>query len=420
MASFTPQPDQAPAPLPAHLFQLDSYQRRCHAEITRVFEHDGAPAVTLSQTVFYPTAGGQLHDLGTLMPQTGEHIHVLDVFKQEGEVVHVLEPSAPSLQIGDAVAAHLDWRRRYHHMLRHSGQHLLSQAFIRTSHAYETRSVSLTSAVCTLDLAGEPDEAAALEAETLVNNVARQNLPVHAFEVPEHDLFAYKLRRPPKVSGMIRLVNMGGWELSACGGTHVKSTGEVLPIKVVKLERVKGGLTRVHFVVGQEALDDYRLKHEVASGLALEFSSQVDDVPARVTSLQEDVSNLKRDLHTLQGRYAKLLASEWYAAAEQVNGVHVVKQQLATEDAELLRPLAQALIAKDNTVVLLGVSHADKARLLFARSEGVAQDMNALLQKVLPQVDGRGGGKADMAQGAGTKTEGLEEALEQAALNLAR
>lgn len=419
MASFTPQPDQAPAPLPSHLFQLDSYQRRCHAEVTRVFEHEGAPAVTLSQTVFYPMAGGQLHDVGTLMPETGEHIHVVDVFKQEGAVVHVLESSA-MLQAGDTVAAHIDWRRRYHHMLRHSGQHLLSQAFVRTSDAYETRSVSLTSPVCTLDLAGEPDEAAALEAETLVNNVARQNLPVHAFEVPERNLFAYKLRRPPKVSGMIRLVNMGGWELSACGGTHVRSTGEVLPIKVVKLERVKGGLTRVHFVVGQEALNDYRLKHDVASGLAREFSSQVDDVPARVASVQEDVSNLKRDLHTLQGRYAKLLANDWYAAAEQINGVFVVKQQLTTEDAELLRPLAQALIAKDNTVVLLGVSQAGKARLLFARSEGVEQDMNALLQQALPLVEGRGGGKADMAQGAGTNTEGIEGALEQATLNLAR
>ncbi len=414
-------PEQAPLPLPPQLYQVDSYVRTCWAEVTSLSEHAGQPAVTLSQTVLYPTSGGQLHDTGSLTLEsisedTDTSVEVVDVIKQNGDVLHILAEAG--LEPGQRVQASINWARRYRHMQRHSGQHLLSQAFVRVNSAFATQSVSLASPVCTLDLAGDPDEQAAQAAEALVNQIARSGLPVNAFKVPEERLREYRLRRPPKVTGIIRLVNMGGWELSACGGTHVKSTAEVLPLKVVKLERVKSGLIRVHFVIGEEALDDYNLKHTVTSGLALDFSSQVEDVPARVSSLKTSLTETKQQMNAQGQRYAALLAERLYSTAEPLGEVKLIVHQLEADDSTLARPLASALAAKDDVIVLLGTVKDDKAQLIFARSQGLEHDINALLKTSLSAIDGRGGGKPDFAQGAGSKVNGLAEALEVARASL--
>src|SRR5690606_19724117 len=109
---------------------------------------------------------------------------------------------------------------------------------------YHTRSVSMRGPDCTLDLTGEPDEEALAAAEEEVNAAARRALPVMTFEVPEEGLGHYRLRRPPKVRGLVRLVAVGDYDLVACGGTHLRSSAEALPVKVMGLERVRGGLTR--------------------------------------------------------------------------------------------------------------------------------------------------------------------------------
>lgn len=414
-------PEHAPLPLPPQLYQVDSYVRTCWAELTSLSDYAGQPAVTLSQTVFYPTSGGQLYDTGSLSLETNSEntdtsVEVVDVVKHAGDVLHVLAEA--SLTPGQRVYASINWQRRYRHMQRHSGQHLLSQAFVRLNRDFATQSVSLTSPICTLDLAGEPDEYAAQQAETLVNNIARSGLPVSAFNVPEERLGEYRLRRPPKVTGTIRLVNMGGWELSACGGTHIKNTAEILPLKVVKLERVKSGLIRVHFVVGEEALDDYALKHSVASELALGFSSQVEDLPARVSSLKTSLTETKQQMNAQGQRYAALLAERLYQVSESLADAKLIVHQLEADDSTLIRPLASTLAAQDDVIVLLGTVSNDKAQLIFARSQTLLQDMNALLKASLTVIDGRGGGKPDFAQGAGSNVDGLAEALELARASL--
>ena len=249
--------------------------------MTAVREEGGAPWVALDQSLFYPESGGQLADAGTL-----EGFTVTDVQKRDGSVWHRLEGAGRYSSVGASVTGSLDWRRRYRHMQRHSAQHLLSQAFLRVNPGFETRSVSLTSAVCTLDLGGEPGEADCGEAEHLVNAVCYQNLPIRAFEVDEQDLGRYALRRPPKVTGRVRLVEMGDWELSACGGTHLRTTAEALPVKVLGAERVKRDMVRVRFSAGMEALDDYLLKHRVVTSLSRALSTPPAALAERVATLR--------------------------------------------------------------------------------------------------------------------------------------
>jgi len=389
-----------------HHYQKDSYRTTFQAVVVA----QQGDWVRLSETYFYPTSGGQRHDTGVLESAT-EHAEVRDVQLRDGGVWHRLEGEAPG--VGTPVSGTLDWARRYRHMQRHSAQHLLSQVFMQLDPAFETRSVSLLGPVCTLDLAGNPQPADLRSAEVLVNRVAYANLEILAFEIDEDELVSYPLRRPPKVSGRIRLVQMGDFERSACGGTHLRRTGEALPVKLTRLERIKGELARVSFMAGWEALDDLRAKHEGMAELALGFNTQPDTVPERVEALKLELSRAKRALTLSRQRLARNLAERLHREAEG----RPVAFQLPPDDADLLGPLAQALAGYEGSVALLGAVQEGRAQLLFARHEDGHGDMNDVLQTALTQLDGRGGGNAVRAQGSGDAA-GLAEALQAAAEQL--
>lgn len=395
------------------LEQRDSYQTRFDSTVTALEERGGGRWAALAESCFYPESGGQGADLGWL--DVGRtRLRVTDVQKRGGGVWHRLEGEG-GLAVGQRVSGEIEWPRRYRHMQRHSGQHLLSQAFVRLDPAFETRSVSLAGPVCTLDLAGGPDAEACERAETLVNEVAYQNLPIRAFEVDERELGRYPLRRPPKVSGRVRLVQVGDWELSACGGTHLRSSAEALPIKLLGQGRVKGELTRVSFCCGWEALADYREKHRVVVELARAVSAQTSELPARVAALQDELRAAQARLREAQERLAEAEAARLLQGARRL-GPHRVVHALVEGEAQ---SLAAALCRRPDVIALLGQAQGEKASLLFMRGAAASADMNRLLREVLPLVEGRGGGKPDRAQGGGSRLAGLEQALERAAALLA-
>lgn len=392
-------------------FQEDSYRTTFQAEVVA---QQGA-WVQLSETYFYPTSGGQLHDTGVL-ESVARQVEVSDVQLRDSQVGdaqvwHRLE--GEPFAIGTLLSGTLDWARRYRHMQRHSAQHLLSQVFAQLNPAFETRSVSLLSAVCTLDLSANPQDDDLRHAEVLVNRAAYANLEVRAFEIDERELGSYPLRRLPKVSGRIRLVQMGDFELSACGGTHLRRTGEALPIKITKHERVKGELTRVSFMAGWEAFDDLRTKYESLGKLALGFSAQPGEVLGRVEALRLELSATKRALTQSRYRLAQGLAERLH---NQASG-QVIVYQLLAEDADLLAPLAQLLVSYRGTMALLGTVQGNRAQLLFTRDETTSSDMRDVLQVALTRLNGRGGGSAARAQGSGDAF-GLAEALSAAAEQL--
>lgn len=368
--------------------------------------------VALDRSAFYPESGGQPADTGTL-----GGTRVRDVQIRAGRVWHRIEGGP--LQPGDDVAGEIDWERRFRHMQRHTAQHLLSQAFLRVDASFETRSVGLTGPDCTLDLAGAPPLEALVQAEALANRVAYGNLSIEAFEVDEAEIPQYPLRRPPKVHGTIRLVKMGDFELSACGGTHLASTAEAAPIKILKVENIRGDLTRATFRAGLEALEDYREKHEVAYGLAVDFSARVGELPQRIAALSAAERATAQELAALRACVALLLADRLKADSMDAAGVRLVRHILPAADAGLLRPLADALVAGPGTVALLGVRDDAKAQLLFARSEDVDTDLRPILRAALEPIDGRGGGRPDRAQGGGTAPEAIEAALDRAVAELA-
>ncbi|ULR40998.1 alanyl-tRNA editing protein [Thermus sp. NEB1569] len=272
------------------LYQEDSYATRFQARVVRAWSDEQGHHVVLSQTLFYPESGGQPADTGVLKREFGQ-VRVLYVFEEAkafGDVVHRVDGPIPE---GAEVEGEIDWNRRFRHMQRHTAQHILSQALLRAG-GYHTIAVSLDSPVSTVDLEEEVEEAKLQEAEALANFAVYADYPIEAFWVSEEELARYPLRRPPKVQGQVRLVRIGDFDLAACGGTHLRTSAQAGPIKVLKWERYKGG-SRVYFMAGWEALEDYHAKHALLSRLALSFSTSPLELEKPVRRLQEEVYALK-------------------------------------------------------------------------------------------------------------------------------
>jgi len=395
------------------LDQLDAYALAFDAPVVAVRpvpEDAGQAWVRLASSAFYPTSGGQPHDLGQL-----DGVEVVDVTADEEGVWQRLASPPQAWPLGHLARGRVDGERRERHRQRHTAQHLLSQAFLRVGPGFATRAVALTSPDLTVDLAGEPDDDAVAAAERMANGAAYAAWPVLAFEVEEADLSRYPLRRPPKVRGRVRLVAIGpdvrddpgsAWELSACGGTHVRCSAEAAPITVLRSERVRGGLVRVTFRAGWEAWEDHHLKHAVASRTAAALSTGIPELGAKVAALADEAAGLRRSLNDVRARLADERAESLLGADPAVGSLVVA--ELEPRDADLLTPLADALAARGATAVL-GVVQGARAELVLASGAGV--DVRPALAAALPHLSGRGGGRPERAQGSGPATDGIPDAL---------
>ncbi len=363
------------------------------------------PAVVLDRTCFYPESGGQPGDRGDL-----NGVPVLDTLERDEDhaVVHVL--AAPPAS--DEVAGSVDRTRRWDHMQQHTGQHILSQAAERVLNA-ETVSFHLGDDGMTVDLATDSmtaEQAAALE--DAANAVVFQDLPVTCRFVTASELARLPLRKPPKVAGPIRIVEVQGYDWSPCGGTHVVTAGQVGLIVIRKWER-RGAAVRVDFVCGGRALADYRWKNAAVNRLAAGLSVRDRELADTVERLLAEANENRRLLSFAR---EQLLDHEAAALiAETAGPPRLVVRSLGDRPAEEVRRLAQRLAARDGVAALLGSTGGGKANLVFARSADLGYDMNALLKAACALLGGRGGGTAALAQGGGGDVAALNQALETAA-----
>ena len=380
-------------------YYWDSYTVAFAAEVVEATEIAGRPAVRLSLTYFYPTSGGQPNDTGIL--KQGEQVaRVVDVVVRESDeaVLHVLDVAiAPGMATGE-----IDWPRRFDHMQQHTGQHILSQAFIRVAEA-ETIGFHLSGQSVTIDLDRvELTVEEVRAAEQLANEVVARNRPVRASEVAREAATGLPLRKlPPGRDGKLRLVDIEGFDLTACGGTHVAGTAEVGLVKVLKTER-RGAATRVEFVCGGRAVADYRLKHDVVQQLGATLTTGIDDLPAALARLQEEARQLRLELKRERGARLALEAGQLLDGAETVGGARVVRRVLVGREMDEARQLATLLTA-GGAVALLGVA-GERAQLVFARpteGPGFAHVGEAIKPALAALGGARGGGGPTSAQGGG-------------------
>jgi alanyl-tRNA synthetase len=369
------------------LYHDDAYLRRFEATVVAHVQHAGAPGVILDRTAFYAEAGGQLGDRGTL-----GGVAVVDTQDSDAGIVHVLAGEPPP--VGASVTGELDWARRRQHMAQHTAQHLLSGALLDRA-AAPTASARLGESALTIDAARDRiPEAELAAAEDLANDLIDDDLPIRAWFPAPDELAALKLRRDPKVTSDIRVVAIGDFDYSPCGGTHCARTSQLQTIRIVGAERYKG-MTRVTFVAARRARADLFARDQVLRGLAAQFSCGPGEVPAAIDKLRRDADAAGGELVTLRGRLSTLLAEQLLAT-----GANPIVAALPG-DADLLRTLAGRLTAAGRDALLCAPDTAGSTIVLF-RAAGSTLDCGALWKQIAARCGGRGGGRADRAEGRAT------------------
>ena len=389
------------------LYYEDAYRTNFVAQVAERLTFEGQPAVRLSESAFYPTSGGQPHDTGSLNGTAVVDVQV----GADGAVLHLL--AGPLPEETRSVNGQVSWLRRYDHMQQHSGQHLLSQVFYREL-GLETVSVHFGDALNTVDLDGPLLSAAQMgTVETAVNEMVWQNRRIRAYWVSEDERAKVPLRRAPTVQGSTRIVEIDKFDWSACGGTHVRRTGEIGLVSLVRIEKHRGR-SRVHFVCGRRALEDAGMRRGLLAETAGLLDSGVQDVPALVAKLQEALRSAERELKAEQEALVEYQAREMLAGAENAGGLRLVAREMADAEPALVQKMARALIAEAGVVALLGCARGGKGTVVFARSEDCSVHAGNLLRDTLKQFGGGGGGRPDFAQGGGVAAEKLAEVLEAA------
>ncbi len=365
------------------LYHEDATLRRFEAEVLAHATVGGKVAVVLDRTAFYPEAGGQLGDHGRLAD-----IGVVDTQElDDGRIAHVLAGDAPS--VGASVAGEIDWARRRQHMAQHTAQHLLSGTLLDRAQA-ATQSARLGESALTIDVARDRiPEAELAAAEDLANDIIDDDLAIRAWFPDPGELASLKLRRDPKVTADIRVVAIGDFDYSPCGGTHCARTSQLGAIRIIGTERYKG-MTRVTFTAGKRGRAEMFSRDQVLRSLATQFSCGPAEVPLAVDKMRASSSSAAAEITALRGRLADAIVAT-------LNGTGPVVAAIPG-DVEVLRSVAAKIANAGRDAIICAPDDTGCAVVLF-RAAGSQLDCGALWKQLAAQRGGRGGGKAERAEG---------------------
>ncbi len=380
------------------LYYDNSYMREFSGTIVEQRILKDRIAVVLDQTGFYPTSGGQPHDKGTL-----GHAQVLEVEEDEsGAILHILDKPVPP----GRVAGKIDWDLRFDHMQQHTGQHILSQAFIRVAQA-ATVGFHLSKDTATIDVElSQPSPSVMEAAESLATQVVFEDRPVNILTVNREGMAALGVRKESAREGEIRIIDIENFDRSPCGGTHVRHTGEVGMIAVLGFERYKGG-TRVEFACGGRALRTLRADHGLLKELGRLYSSHPSDLQRLSEKLIQERSTLARENARYREQILDFEAQDLVNHGERISGTVVVKAHFPGRSLESLKVLAQKVALRPGAIAILAAGD-DEALLVAARHPGTAGDCGAAIRQTAAKFGGKGGGKPELAQAGGISAGNLE------------
>jgi alanyl-tRNA synthetase len=394
------------------LYYHDSFLYDFEAEVVEVVHSDSRPAVILDRTAFYPTSGGQVFDTGWILGEGSDvKVPVQEVAERDdGTVLHYVD-SPGEIRTGQRVQGRIDAERRRDHMQQHSGQHVLSAAFVRLFNI-PTVSFHMGADYCSIDLDTKSLTSTQVEAaEALANEVVTENRPVSIRFVSQDEARELGLRKlPPAERDKLRLIDIRDFDLTACGGTHVSGTGQIGSVLLRKMEKVRQGW-RVEFVCGRRAVAAARRDYVVLAESAGLLSSGMGELPQQIRKLQDESRAGRKDRGQLLEELADVFAARLLDETPETDGRKVIIRMFADRDLAFVKLLAQRLTRQSPAAVALLASTLADPVLVFAQSADQPFDMGALMKEILAQFGGRGGGSKDMAQGGPSRVEGMEAAL---------
>ena len=378
------------------LYYTDSYLREFRA---RVLDRSD-DAVYLDRTAFYPTSGGQPHDVGSIAG-----VPVVDVLDEGERIAHRTASAVASAE----VECRIDWPRRFDHMQQHSGQHLLSAVFIE-QFGIETCSFHLGEEISTLDLEIPAiDLEKVVAAERRANEAVWENRPISV--TYEDSAAAGDLRKPAGRAGTIRIVSIHGLDRIACGGTHVRLTGEIGTILIRRLEKIRNNV-RVEFLCGTRAIRRARADYDGLSRISQTLSTSLDDAPQACSAQLEAMREADRARRKLEAELSRYQGRELYdATMPDANGLRRLVERLPKGTMEEVRALAQSFTAQPKAVFVGAIEQPPSVLIAVSADAGI--DAGKKLQQILGQAGGRGGGSARLAQGSVPAKDALEQVIHQ-------
>ncbi len=398
------------------LYYHDSFLYDFDAEIREAADTP-RPALVLDRTAFYPTSGGQIFDTGQIFLADGTNLRVTEVAdRDDGKVVHYLEAPPKDARPGTRIHGQIDAARRRDHMQQHSGQHVLSAAFVRLFNL-PTVSFHMADDYCSIDLDTLALTKEQVEsAERLANEIILENRPVDTRFVTRHEAAQLGLRKlPPAERDEIRLIDIRDFDLTACGGTHVRHTGQIGCVLLRKVEKVRQGW-RVEFVAGERAIATARRDFTALTAAAALFSAHIYDVPQQARKSLDEIKSLRKQREQSQEELAAAQAAALLAETPESNGRKLVVRTYADRDLNFIKLLAQKVVRLSPNAVVLLATTSPQPSLVFAQSADQPYDMGALMKETMSGFGGRGGGSKDMAQGGVPDPEKLAAALAHAAM----
>ena len=373
------------------LYYDDPFLIAFRGRVLAASDEGGRPHVILDRTAFYPEAGGQMADRGELGGK-----QVLDVqVGDDGALRHWIEGPLP--EVGTELEGRVDWGRRRVHMALHTGQQILSRALLDVARA-ETVSARLGETACTIDVdAGAIEERDIARAEDLANAIIDDDVSILSYFPDPKALAALPLRRQPKVSDNVRIVQIGEFDWTPCGGTHCRQSAQVGLIHIASVERYKGG-TRVTFGAGRRARDQLVTDSVMLRSLALELSSGVRDVPAAIDRLKRDLTAARESLGLSRAELAVRIADEMLLRAKHAGETTII-EFMGDASVDLLRAVAKRVTEVPDVVLLLAGREADGLAVIVTRAANGTFDCGAFLKRAAASCGGRGGGRPERAEG---------------------
>jgi len=392
------------------LYYENQYIKNFTAEVISVTEKDGKYHVVLDKTAFFPGGGGQPCDTGTI-----EGLYVIDVYEENGTIYHVMESKLLKIH---KVKGSIDWTKRFDGMQQHLGQHVLSGCFFKLFKA-NTCGFHLGSEISTVDIEGILDETTIREAEKAANEVIHSNIAVEFLTPDKKELKKLKLRRAlPDTNEQIRVVILEDLDINACCGVHPNSTLELQAIKIRRWEKHKDA-TRIEYVAGKRAIDDYFKKDNYINLICKYLNSGEEDALKGIKNMNDALKDALDANKKALAELAEYKVKELIENAEKFNDMNLVKLTYENEDVKYISKLASKLVEYPKTISLIVVKNNDRANFVFSKSKDVPKiSMNTILKDVISLVDGRGGGSELLAQGAGKNNGNVDCALDSALIKI--
>ncbi len=372
------------------LYYHDNHLTTFTATVCECRKEGDRYAVGLDRTAFYPEGGGQPSDRGFI-----GKIPVLHVAKGEDYPIHYTpEPLEP----GTDVICRVDWERRFDYMQQHTGQHLLSSVLMERGN-WATVSVHQGEEYTSIEVEGEEisdEDLAEVERET--NRLIASNLPVKTFWVEEGDLGNYPLRRPPKVTGTIRLVQIGRVDCVPCGGVHTSTTAEVGLVFYLGREKIRGRV-RTLWKIGERAFVQMRENQRILSGLGVRYSVPPADLEERLDGVDRELFDREGEIRQLKG---ELLTHRLSGLKDRIDDKGILTAVISTEDKKFLQTAAMALLEEENCRLVVLVNDRDgELQWVIGSQDENALDFGAVRSEMLPLIKGKGGGRSPLWQGRG-------------------